>query len=89
MFRGLIEVEDVHRQTLIPKGLPVFVFAGDRDPVGNYGKGPRWLCDRYRKVGMTNVELKLYPGARHEMPNETNRDEVFADVVRFAESVLA
>ena len=89
MFRGLSQVENVHRQALIPKGLPVFIFAGDRDPVGNNGKGPRWLHDRYRKVGMTAAELKLYPGARHEMPNETNREEVFADLVRFAESVLS
>lgn len=60
----------------IPLDLPVYVFSGGDDPVGAMGKGPAKLADIYRERGMRDVELKLYPGARHEALNETNREEV-------------
>ena len=63
-----------------PKNLPTLVVSGDRDPVGNFGKGVKYVYDNLKKNG-ANVELKLYPGARHELFNETNREEVFADLV--------
>ena len=60
--------------------LPMLIVAGDRDPVGENGEGVRRLAERYRAGGMP-VTLKLYPEARHEIFNETNRDEVEQDVV--------
>ena len=64
----------------IPKSLPVYLFAGDEDPVGNKGKGVRKLADMLKSSGMTRVDLKLYPKGRHEMLNEINREEVVADL---------
>lgn len=62
--------------------LPVLVVSGDRDPVGGPGAAHvTQLAERYRDAGLTDVTLRLYPGARHEVFNETNRDEVTADVV--------
>ncbi len=62
--------------------LPVLLVSGDRDPVGGPGgANVTALADRYRAAGVTDVQLSLYPGARHELVNETNRDEVTADVV--------
>lgn len=75
-------LRNIHRPEVmdrIPKQLPVLLIAGDDDPVGNYGKGVRKLADQYRQLGMEQVECKLYEGARHELLNETNRDEVTAD----------
>ena len=45
------------------------------------------VADRYRAAGIEDVELKLYPGARHEVFNETNRDEVEADFIAWAKRV--
>jgi alpha-beta hydrolase superfamily lysophospholipase len=59
---------------------PVFVIAGDRDPSGAMGEHPKALEAALRDAGVT-VELRLYPGARHELLNETNRDQVTADVI--------
>ena len=62
--------------------LPVLVMSGDRDPVGGPGgSNVTRLAERYRQAGLTDVTLRLYPEARHEVFNETNRDEVTADLL--------
>ncbi len=62
--------------------LPLLLVSGDRDPVGGPGgANVTALADRYRAAGITDLTVTLYPGARHELVNETNRDEVTADVV--------
>lgn len=66
-----------------PLSLPIFVLAGASDPVGKSGAGVKRLVEQLRAAGLTEVEEKLYPGGRHEMLNETNRDEVTADVLAF------
>ena len=66
----------------VPKHLPILLFAGDMDPVGNYGKGVKKIYERLR-AQQCNVTLKLYEGGRHEMHNEENRDEVFEDIMDF------
>lgn len=66
----------------VPKDVPVFVYCGDMDPVGVYSKGPRILYQWYKDTGH-DVSLKIYPGGRHEMHNEINRDEVYRDVLSF------
>nr|MBE6544973.1 alpha/beta hydrolase [Oscillospiraceae bacterium] len=65
-----------------PKSLPTLVISGESDPVGDFGKGVRYVYDNLKKNG-ASAELKLYPGARHELFNETNRDEVFADLIEW------
>jgi alpha-beta hydrolase superfamily lysophospholipase len=60
--------------------LPVYVAVGDADPV-NAGLALVFpLVSRYRTAGLTDVELKVYTGARHELTNETNRDEFAVDL---------
>jgi alpha-beta hydrolase superfamily lysophospholipase len=67
----------------LPRELPIYVFAGDQDPVGDKGKGIRKLVTTLRSSGLSNVTERMYPGGRHEMLNEINRDEVTADVLRW------
>lgn len=59
------------------KDLPILIYSGDRDPVGDFGKGVQAVNDMLLKAGCRDVTLRLYPGARHEMHNETNKEEVF------------
>lgn len=70
-----------------PKDMPTLVVSGDMDPVGDYGKGPGEVYEGLLVRGASNLELKLYPGARHELFNETNRQEVFADLVGWLNGV--
>ncbi len=60
--------------------LPVYVFVGDKDPVNANLTRIFPLIDMLKEAGLTDVSLKVYPGGRHEMLNETNRDEVVADL---------
>jgi len=71
-----------------PKGLPMLLIAGDRDPVGRTGRGVRMLAQQLTGAGMLDVTLTLYPGARHELVNETHRDLVHADVLAFLERTV-
>ncbi len=64
----------------IPDTLPIYVIAGSEDPVGNYGKGPAAVCEQYRRLGIKDVEFKLYDGFRHEILNEIGREEVYQDI---------
>lgn len=80
LFSGLLEVTDKGWAEKVPTDLPIYLFAGDADPVGNYGKGPLEVYEALQRTGH-DVELKLYPGKRHEMLNESNREEVYADVL--------
>jgi alpha-beta hydrolase superfamily lysophospholipase len=65
--------------TPIRPGLPVLVTNGADDPVGGAAAGEA-LAARYRDQGLADVTFRAYDGARHELLNETNRDEVHADL---------
>jgi len=63
----------------VKRGLPVYIFVGDADPINAGLTRLTPLVDAYQAAGLA-VTLKVYPGGRHEMLNETNRDEVVADL---------
>ena len=67
--------------------MPTLLMSGDKDPVGNFGKGVSEVYRHMLLSGCSQVSLKLYEGARHELFNETNREEFAADLCRFLESV--
>ena len=71
-----------------PKLLPTLIISGGADPVGNFGKGPDYVYKQLMMAGVDNVTLKIYDGARHELFNETNREEVFADMISWIEGAL-
>lgn len=77
------ETDKIRNLDKIPKDLPVFILSGDKDPVGGAGKGVNKLYQAYRKAGLKDVTIKLYPGGRHEMLNEINRNEVMQDVLNW------
>ena len=83
MLGGMEMNQKMENLTKMPKDLPVLFIAGDCDPVGSMGKGVTKTAEAFRKAGVLNVTVKLYPQGRHEMHNETNKDEVFADVLKF------
>ena len=70
------------------KDMPIYVFSGSEDPVGEKTKGVKRLLAAYKKHGFTHVTHKFYEGGRHEILNETNRDEVMADFIAWANGVV-
>ena len=82
-MKGLKETDKIRDFDKIPKGLPVYIVSGDKDPVGGAGKGVNKLYRAYKKAGLEDVTIKLYPEGRHEMLNEINRDEVMKNVLNW------
>lgn len=80
-FRGLSRMRAPEVEARIPKDVPIHIVSGDQDPVGENTKGVMALIDRYHALGLTRVSYKFYPQARHELLNETNRDEVQHDLL--------
>jgi alpha-beta hydrolase superfamily lysophospholipase len=70
----------------IPKALPIYIFSGARDPIGGQLQG---LIKAYRDAGLANVTARIYPDARHETLNETNRDEVTLDLIGWLKTVAS
>jgi len=70
----------------IRSGLPLLVVSGSEDPLAGGGQLVEVLGQRYRDAGLVDVTVKLYDGARHEILNETNRDEVTSDVVAWLDA---
>lgn len=66
-----------------PKELPIYIFSGDKDPVGEMGRGVKKVAINYKKVGIKDLTLKLYKGGRHEMLNEINKSEVEQDLLNW------
>ncbi|WP_052465932.1 alpha/beta hydrolase [Mobilicoccus massiliensis] len=83
LLTGLGIVGERRRAAGIRPDLPVYVIAGDQDPVGDFGRVVSDVATAYRRVGVRDVTTRLYPGARHEILAETNREEVVADLLHW------
>jgi len=69
-------------------GVPMLLLSGSRDPVGDDGEGAPALAASLRRNGVSDVQVRLYTGARHELLNETNRADVYADIDAWLEEKL-
>lgn len=85
---GLINVCSQQGINALNKNLPIYIFGGDKDPVGQNGKGLVLLESALVKAGNSKVQLKVYPDARHEILNETNKEEVWNNVLTFVVNAL-
>jgi alpha-beta hydrolase superfamily lysophospholipase len=76
LAKGLFRIHRTGAFARIRRDLPIYIFSGSADPVGEMGASPTALVNVYRSLGITDLEFVLYPDARHETLNETNREEV-------------
>ena len=88
LLTGIERANDAKAAEGISKDLPMLIISGDRDPVGAYGKGVRKVFRLYRKAGLGNVRLRLFPDDRHEILNETDSDAVMEEIGRFCLSIM-
>jgi alpha-beta hydrolase superfamily lysophospholipase len=80
MFKGLAVIVKKSNLAKMPKELPVLFVSGGADPVGNDGHGVQKVYDMFVLAGMENMDIRFYEGARHEILNEINRQEVYDDL---------
>lgn len=73
----------------IPQELPVLMLSGEDDPVGEYGEAVKRARDSMKKAGVENIAMKLYPGDRHELVNETDRMQVMEDIYEWINKILS
>lgn len=81
MLTGIKFVTDQNNIDKMSKEQPIYFMSGDCDPVGDYGKGVDRAYKAFCKAGLHDVTIRLYPGGRHEMLNETNKDQVYQDIL--------
>jgi alpha-beta hydrolase superfamily lysophospholipase len=82
------QLADPNRLRAVRHTLPILLISGSEDPVGQQLEGVRVLMNRYHRAGVNSIAGRFYPGGRHEMLHEINRDEVQGDLIRWLSPVL-
>ena len=85
MMGGLQYISSEEALSQMDPRTPIYLFSGDRDPVGSNGEGVKKAYGFFKDHGTADLTMKLYPGGRHEMLNEINKGEVYADVLAWLE----
>jgi len=85
---GLATISRPELQARVPPGLPIYVFCGSEDPVGERTRSVGQLLGAYGRAGVRDVTHEFYPGGRHEMLNETNRDDVTRNLVTWLDAKI-
>jgi alpha-beta hydrolase superfamily lysophospholipase len=89
LMTGLLWIHSPERNKQVPKDLPMFIISGDEDPVGSYGKGVWKTASMYKNLGIEDISVSLVEGARHEVLNEINKEEVYTEIVNWVLKHLA
>lgn len=88
LFDTLIYIQNPKHLEKLPKNLPVFFVSGSHDPVGNFGKGVEKVYNQFIALGMTDVSLKLFDDDRHEILNESDKEQVYEAIYQWINSHL-
>lgn len=83
LFFGLNYISKKQHNQWIRFTLPIYIVSGSEDPVGDNGKGPERVASMYRKRQLEEVTVNIFEGARHEILNETNKQEVYDDLLEW------
>ena len=83
MMGGIKFITDQKNINTMNKDKPIYFMSGDSDPVGENGKGVTKAYKAFCKAGLKDVTMRLYPGGRHEMLNETNKESVYQDILNW------
>lgn len=88
LIRGVKYVSNPENIAKTMKNLPIYLVSGGNDPVGDNGEGVKKVAEGYQAAGCSDLTVKIYPEGRHEILNETNRDEVRADLLGWMKARL-
>ena len=81
MLGGMQMMQKEANLRCMDRRTPVLFIAGGKDPVGQMGKGVTAACESFRRIGVLDTELKLYPTLRHEILNEKEKQQVYEDIL--------
>lgn len=88
LLDGLQTINKPEHISSIPADLPIFFISGSLDPVGANTKGVLKTFQAFKQAGLKNVTYKFYENGRHEMLNETNKEEVQTDIIQWIENFV-
>lgn len=80
LFDVIEFIQNPNNEKNIPKKLPVIFISGDKDPVGNNGKGVKSIYENYKNIGIEDIDIKLYKDSRHEVLNDLEYETVYEDI---------
>ena len=86
MLTGIGMNEKQENLLKMNKRLPVLFVSGAKDPVGRMSQGVLTCIDAFKRAGMRQISIRIYPEGRHEMLNESNHEEVFQDILSWLEA---
>jgi alpha-beta hydrolase superfamily lysophospholipase len=89
MFAAARPLADPKRLAEIRSDLPIYLGVGEQDPVNGQLVLVNAMVERYKAAGLTDITLHTYPGARHEVFNETNRAEVVAELLAWLDRIVS
>ena len=82
---GLVSTPKWYRS--VNENLPILLIGGEKDPIGDFGKGVEQVYDYLKKTDHI-VEMKLYPEVRHELQSDRMNQEIFADILDFMKNYI-
>ncbi|MGD0451719.1 MAG: alpha/beta hydrolase [Candidatus Bathyarchaeia archaeon] len=88
LAKGVIKIAKRKQQANIPRDLPIYIMSGGCDPSNKMSKGAQALYKTYFSLGIKDASIKVYNGARHEIFNETNKEEVMKDAITWLDRHL-
>ena len=88
LLDGLRLITDQRNIDRMNKEAPILFLSGDADPVGEYSQGVERAYQAFRSAGLKDVSIRLYPGGRHEMLSETNKEDVKQDILNWINEKL-
>lgn len=88
LLKGVKELNKIENIKKIPTDLPICLFSGGKDPVGNNTKGVLNVYNTFKNVGIKDVSYKFYKDGRHEILNEINKNEVYNDIINWIKNHL-
>ena len=80
-LKGIKSLNKIENFEKTSKDIPIYIFSGEKDPVGRNTKWVLRIYDAYKKIGIEDVTCRFYEGARHEMLSEINREDVYGDIL--------
>lgn len=87
-YHDMFMIIDYNKEHLPPCSLPIYIFSGSEDPVGDYGQGVNALYDKYFDAGISDLTLKIYENERHEVLTGVKRLEAFDDLSAWIDRVI-
>ena len=89
MFELIDKISNKDNYSSMNKDFPILLISGDKDPVGDMGKGVKWVYDMYKSLGFKDVNISLYKDGRHEILNDVQGDDVYNEIIAWLNSHIA